>query len=71
MVQSEVAKVFHTRRSPHLKFEFDPSIEGAMRVNSLMTDIAAERAAREGTTGETTEPAEPAASDAPKVSEEE
>jgi ribosome-binding factor A len=47
VVQSEVAKVFHTRRSPKLKFEFDPSIEGAIRVNAKMSALAAEREARE------------------------
>jgi ribosome-binding factor A len=47
-VQSGVAKVFRTRRSPHLVFRFDPSIAGAIRVSSILEGIRQEREAREG-----------------------
>ncbi len=47
-VQSEVAKVFRTRRTPQIRFRFDESIEGAVRVSSLLDRLAKERAEREG-----------------------
>lgn len=50
-VQGEVAKVFHTRKSPHVRFEFDPSIEGGLRVTNLLDRLEAERAEREGAEG--------------------
>ena len=50
-VQREVAAVFATRRSPHVRFEFDPSIEGGIRVTNLIDRLAAERAATEAATG--------------------
>lgn len=74
VVQGEVAKVFHTRRSPKVTFEFDPSIEGAIHMNEVMNQLAAERAAREAAAGGATgdaapegadSPAEPAKSDEP------
>jgi ribosome-binding factor A len=48
LVQTEVAKVFRTRRTPHLVFRFDKSIEGAARVSGILDAIKAERAARTG-----------------------
>lgn len=47
-VQSEIAKVFRTRRTPKIRFEFDPSIAGAVRVGNLLTKLEKEREAREG-----------------------
>lgn len=47
-VQSEVAKVFRTRRTPHLVFRFDKSIEGAVRVSGILDAIKKERVARTG-----------------------
>lgn len=46
-VQSEVARVFRTRRTPKLRFQFDPSIEGAARVGSILTRLEKERGERE------------------------
>jgi ribosome-binding factor A len=37
-VQREVAGVLHTRTVPHLKFRYDESIEGAVRMENLFTD---------------------------------
>jgi ribosome-binding factor A len=70
VVQREVAKVFHTRRSPQVTFEFDPSIEGAIHMNEVMNQLATERAAREAaapaeTPGETDAPAAPDSPAAP------
>ena len=38
-VQSEIAKAFHTRRTPHIVFKFDKSIEGASRVSGILDAI--------------------------------
>lgn len=42
-VQREIARVFHTRRAPQLRWKFDEGIEGAMRVDKLLDQLAAER----------------------------
>lgn len=47
-VQSEIAKVFRTRRTPHVVFRFDPSIEGAVRVSGILDALKKERVARTG-----------------------
>lgn len=47
-VQSEVARVFHTRKCPAVRFEFDPSIEGAVRMGALLDNLAKERVEHEG-----------------------
>ena len=46
-VQREVAKVFHTRRCPHVRFEFDPSIAGAVKMGALLEKLKAERGEEE------------------------
>ena len=48
LVQSEIAKVFRTRRTPHIVFKFDKSIEGASRVSGILDAIKKERVARTG-----------------------
>ena len=48
LVQTQIAKVFNTRRTPHVTFRFDPSIEGAVRVSGILDSLAKERVAREG-----------------------
>jgi len=48
VVQSEIAKVFRTRRTPHIVFKFDKSIEGASRVSGILDAIKKERIARVG-----------------------
>ncbi len=45
-VQRGIAEVFHTRRSPRVKFAYDPSIEGAIELGHLLDDLKAERHAR-------------------------
>jgi ribosome-binding factor A len=47
-VQTEVAKVFHTRKCPAVRFQFDPSIEGAVKMGAILERLAAERRTREG-----------------------
>ncbi len=42
-VQRGIAAVFHTRRSPRITFEFDPSIEGSIRVSKVLDDLKSER----------------------------
>jgi ribosome-binding factor A len=48
VVQSEIAKVFRTRRTPHVVFKFDKSIEGASRVAGILDAMKKERVARTG-----------------------
>lgn len=56
-VQTEIAKVFATRRTPHVTFRFDPSIEGAVRVTGILDRLEKERAEREGPSGPATDAA--------------
>lgn len=42
-VQREVAKILSTRSVPRLRFRFDESIEGAQRIEELLTDIRRDR----------------------------
>jgi ribosome-binding factor A len=51
-VQHEVAEILTTRTMPQLRFVYDESIEGALRVNNLIKKLADERAAKEAATGE-------------------
>ena len=48
LVQSAIAKVFNTRRTPHIVFRFDPSIAGSVRVAGILDSIKRERIARTG-----------------------
>jgi ribosome-binding factor A len=48
LVQTEIAKVFATRRTPHVTFRFDPSIEGAVRVSGILDKLKKERVERSG-----------------------
>ena len=59
LVQSEIAKVFRTRRTPHITFRFDESIAGAVRVSGILDAIHKERVERTGTEGDVP-PAPPA-----------
>jgi ribosome-binding factor A len=47
-VQTQIAKVFATRRTPHVTFKFDPSIAGAVRVSGILDAIKKERIERTG-----------------------
>ena len=42
-VQREVAKILHTRTVPRVKFLFDESIQGAIRVQKILNELRAER----------------------------
>jgi ribosome-binding factor A len=59
-VQREVATVLHTRTVPRLRFVFDESIAGAIRVQGLLDELRREREAK-GLDG-----AEPPADDPPQ-----
>jgi ribosome-binding factor A len=48
LVQTQIAKVFATRRTPHVTFKFDPSIAGAVRVSGILDAIKKERIERTG-----------------------
>jgi ribosome-binding factor A len=65
-VQGEVARVLTTRTVPRVKFLFDQRIEGAVRMQSLLDSLRAEREAREAAQQAEggPEPAEPEATDA-------
>ncbi len=42
-IQREVARILTTRVTPRLTLKFDPSIEGALRVTSILDRLAKER----------------------------
>jgi ribosome-binding factor A len=42
-VQREVAAVLHTRTVPHLRFRYDESIEGAVRIDNLLAELRHQR----------------------------
>ena len=42
-VQNAIAAVFHTRRSPRVRWTFDKSIEGAIRVGKILDGLKEER----------------------------
>ena len=46
-IRRQIARVLHTRTVPVVRFVFDESIEGAIRVNNLLEDLRAEREGRE------------------------
>ena len=47
-VQRAIAASFETRRTPRLTFQFDKSIEGAIRVGGILDELKKERVEREG-----------------------
>jgi len=47
-LQVIVAKTLQTRRTPHLEFHFDESMEKAARIAEILGEIATERREREG-----------------------
>jgi len=53
-VQSEIASVMHTRVTPIVRFEYDESVAGTIRVSQLLDELRDER-------GEQEEPSVPAA----------
>ncbi|MCZ6696805.1 MAG: hypothetical protein O7A63_09740, partial [Acidobacteria bacterium] len=42
-VQSLIAAVMHTRVTPIIRFEFDESVEGTVRLGRLLDELRAER----------------------------
>lgn len=69
-IQSEIAKVFHTRRSPRITFKHDPSIEGAIRVSKLLDELKDEREEREDENAPADSAPEAAAPDEPPRTDE-
>lgn len=51
-VQRVVAKVLHTRTTPHLDFEYDHSIEGGLRMGQLLDQLKEERGESDEDTGD-------------------
>lgn len=47
-IRRQIAQVLHTRTVPVVRFIFDESIEGAIRVSNLLTELREEREHREG-----------------------
>jgi len=60
-VRSEIAKVLSTRTIPDVRFQFDESIEKAIRVERLIDEAAAEARRLEATLDPPAEVAEPEA----------
>ncbi len=54
-IQSEIAAVMCTRMTPILSFHYDESIEGAIRVSRLISDLTREREDREAQTADPSE----------------
>lgn len=46
-VQRAIAGSFETRRTPRVQFQFDKSIEGAIRVGGILDELKREREERE------------------------
>jgi ribosome-binding factor A len=40
IVQSRVARELRMKRTPHLTFEYDPSVENAARISRLIDEVA-------------------------------
>ncbi len=47
-IQREVGKTLHTRTVPHLAFQFDESIAGAVKMQQTLADLRREREDRTG-----------------------
>ena len=43
LLQARVAHELHLRRTPHLTFEYDPSVERGVRMTRLIEDLAPDR----------------------------
>ena len=46
-IRRHIAQVLHTRTVPTVRFVFDESIEGALRVNNLLAELQTERERRQ------------------------
>jgi len=51
-LQAAVARSMRTRTTPRLEFHYDASLERSMRINRILSDLARERAEKEGEGGE-------------------
>ena len=49
-IRRQIAQVLHTRTVPVVRFIFDESIEGAIRMNNLIAELQEERELREAAT---------------------
>ncbi|MEQ8767406.1 MAG: 30S ribosome-binding factor RbfA [Planctomycetota bacterium] len=57
-IQSALGRTLETRNIPHLKFEYDESIEGSIRVSGILDQLAKERGEDEEQPTEGTEDTE-------------
>ncbi len=46
VVQGAIGDAFQTRKTPKIRWKFDESVEGAMKVGSLLDDLKQERIQR-------------------------
>ena len=46
-VRRQIAQILHTRTVPAVRFVFDESIEGAIRIDNLLAELQADRDRRE------------------------
>jgi ribosome-binding factor A len=65
LCQRAIGKAVHARTMPHLEFVFDQGIGGAIRLNALIDELAAERKQKEQARGEVPPPDAPP-TDAPR-----
>ncbi len=73
-IQRKVAEILSTRSTPILTFEYDPSIEGSVRIGRILNDLAAERSgapddSETSHAGEETDAEEDRTPDSPKETE--
>ncbi len=46
-IRRQIARILHTRTVPEVRFVFDESIEGSIRVDNLLAELQAERERRQ------------------------
>jgi ribosome-binding factor A len=46
-IRRQIAQILHTRTVPEVRFIFDESIEGSIRVDNLLAELQAERESRQ------------------------
>ena len=67
-VQREVAQILETRTVPHVRFVFDESIQGAMRIDGMIKKLKQEREEREANQAPPPSPTSPEADEKPPAS---
>ena len=41
-IQKEIARILHTRVTPHIRFQYDASVEGVLRISRIIDQAVAE-----------------------------